>query len=399
MPIFARGVAKTVAIGYESGGFGVPAPGPGQFLRRTQSDLNLSVAQLDSQEILPSQQMRDSRYGPRQVQGTLAGQLSPQSYKMLFEGLLRGTFMSGGVSPVVSDASATADGAGGLVITSPSANFTNGAIRVGDMMRMTTANAGINMRVTNFGSNAIGLQAIGGIPVAFGAGSPTQLYGVGKRLVVPQGPAQIDRSFTIEHYYSDVGTSELFTGLKVSGITLNVPASGFVTFQASLTGQNLTASNQQYFAAALPVSTTSSLTATTGKLMYNGVPFAYITGMNLQLMTQAQAVNTVGSNIAPAIFVSQITVRGSLTALMTNDTITQDFLNENEISLSMTMTTNPTGLADFVSIFMPRVKLTSSTKTDSPSAITRSYNFTALEYIAGNVVIDGTTVVVSDSQA
>ena len=59
----------------------------------------------------------------------------------------------------------------------------------------------------------------------------------------------------------------------------------------------------------------------------------------------------------------------------------------------------PSGTADFVSVFLPRVKLTSSTKSDSPSAITRSFNFTALEYIGANSVTDATTVVVSDSLA
>ena len=401
MTIFSRGVAKTIAIAPELVAYGTAGAGPGQYLRRVSSDLNLSVQQLDSQEILPSQQMRDSRQGPRQVQGSLSGQLSPGSYSSLFQGLLRGTFSAAAVSAVVSDCNGVLDALGNLVLSSGSAGWATSGIKMGDMVRIASGiNAGINFRVIAYPSaSQISLLPIGGTAQAFGTAPTLQLVGQGKKLIIPQGPAQIDRSFSLEHWYSDVGQSELFTGMKPSQVALNIPASGFVTSQFSFTGQNSVATTAQVYPGAGAVSTGTSLTATSGRVIYQGVTLAYLTGANLQLMTQAQAPNTVGSNIAPFLFVSELMVRGSFTSLFTGDTLTNDFLNEAEVSLSFTMTSSPSGTADFVSIFLPRVKLTSSTKTDSQSAITRSYNFVALEYIGGSTAIDATTVVVQDSLA
>ena len=401
MPIFSRGVAKTIAIAPELVAYGTAGAGPGQYLRRISSDLNLSVQQLDSQEILPSQQMRDSRQGPRQVQGSLSGQLSPGSYAALFQGLLRGTFTAAGASGVVSDCSGTLDGNGNLVLSSGTAGWQTSGIKFGDIVRVAAGtNAGINFRVVNFPSaSQISLLAIGGVPQAFGVAASFQLVGVGKKLIIPQGPLQVDRSFSLEHWYSDVGQSELYTGIKPSQIALNIPASGFVTAQFSFTGQNAVTGNTQTYPGATGVSTGTSLTATSGRVIYQGTTLAYLTGANLQLMTQAQAPNTVGSNVAPFLFVSELMARGSFTSLYTADTLTNDFLNENEVSLSFTMTSSPSGTADFVSIFLPRVKLTSSTKTDSQSAITRSYNFVGLEYLGGLSSVDYTTVVVQDSLA
>jgi len=59
-PLTARGVAKTLVVLAETS-FGVQPTGTAQILRRNQSMLNLQVQEIDSQEILPSQQMRDAR--------------------------------------------------------------------------------------------------------------------------------------------------------------------------------------------------------------------------------------------------------------------------------------------------------------------------------------------------
>ena len=287
------------------------------------------------------------------------------------------------------------------MLTSGTASWPTSGIKFGDIVRISSGvNAGINFRVIGFPSpTQISMMPIGGVPQAFGTAAALQVAGVGRKLIIPQGPQQIDRSFSLEHWYSDLGQSELFTGIKPSQIALNIPASGFVTAQFSFTGQNSIAGTSQVYPSAGAVSTGTSLTATSGRVIYQGTTLAYLTGANLQLMTQAQAPNTVGSNIAPALFVSELMARGSFTSLYTADTLTNDFLNENEVSLSFTMTSSPSGTADFVSIFLPRVKLTSSTKTDSQSAITRSYNFVGLEYLGNLPSVDYTTVVIQDSLA
>ncbi len=400
MAIFARGVAKTVAINPEAT-FGVIGAGAGQLLRRTSSDLNLSVQQVQSQEILPSQQVRDSRNGPRQVQGTLAGQLSPSSYTPLFEGLLRSTFAP--VAPVtgLTDTQATTDANGNYVVTSATANWAT-HFKIGDIVRpsgltgLASSDNGDDLRVVMVSSNSITLQPPG-MPIAWNTAQTDSFALPGKKLIIP-ATGQLDKSFSLEHWYSDTGQSETFVGCKVTQLSLNVPASGFCTMQASITGRDMQASSVQQFPGAAVASNTTGLTATTGKISYNGVAMAYITAFALQIVSSVGNDQVVGSNLVPGIFLGTLMAKGSLSALTTTDTLTTDFLNENEVSLSLTMTSSPAEGAEFISIHLPRVKLTSSTKNDSDKAIVRSFQFMALENSGSVPNADFTTVMIQDSQ-
>ncbi len=400
MPTFARGVAKTVAINPETV-FGTLGAGAGQLLRRTSSDLNLSVAQIQSQEILQSQQVRDQRNGPRGVQGTLAGQLSPVSYSMCFEGLMRSTFAS--VAPIanLTDTSATLDGSGNVVVTSASGNFST-RFKNGDVIRPSGLTGGAavdnldDSRVIAVSPNSMTLSVP---PASAGwVSGQTDTFSLpGKKLIIP-ATGQANKSFSIEHWYSDVGESELFLGCKVTQISINIPASGFVTIQASITGRDMQKTNTQVFPAAAPLTTSTGLTATTGKLSYNGVAIAYISAMSVQIVASVGNDPVVGSNVVPEIFLGTLMVRGSFSALMTADGFTNDFLQENEVSLSMLMTASPADNAEFMSIHMPRVKLISSTKNDSDKAIMRSFNFVALENTGSAVGHDLTSIMIQDSQ-
>ena len=402
MTIFARGVAKTVAIATETT-FGTQSAASGQLLRRTSSDLNLNIQDIQSQEILPSQQIRDDRQGPRQVQGTISGQLSCLTYNMMLEGLLRGTFTAGTTLGPITDGTSTIDGNGNLVLTSASLFNFSTAFKLGDMVRVTgltstySTENGEDFRVIAVAPTTATLAK----PFAFTAWASGQNETVamtGKKLITP-ATGQLDRSFSLEHWYSDVSKSELFTGCKVTQVSLNVPASGFVTFQASITGQNALESGTQVYASAAAATSTTGLTAVSGLISYKGVALSYITSLNLTIASQVDAPPVVGSNLTPAIFLGTLSARGSLTALMTNDTMTADFLNETEVTLSLLMTDSPLPTANFMSVTLPRVKLISSSKTDSDRAITRSYSFMALENAGQYPLADLTTVAIQDSLA
>lgn len=404
MTLYSRGVAKTVAIAPESS-FGIASAQAGQFLRRTRSDLSPSVQQVESQEILPSQQVRDSRQGARQIQGTIAGQLSPATYSLLLQGLLRNTYAAASPVGPLSDTSATIDGNGNLVIVSPSASWST-KFKIGDMVRITGLTGSVgsadnlnNARVVAIspGANSISLSCVS-TPVAWTGGTQSAVTVAmpGKRLIVP-ATGQIDQSFTLEHAFTDIGYYELFTGCKVTQVSLQVPASGFIQFSASVIGQQIATPGVQTYATAAAPTTTTALTANTGKVMYNGVPILYMTGAAIQIISSTGADNVVGSNLIPQISLGTLSVRGSFTALTTVDTLTSDFLNEVETSISLLMTTSPAANADYVAIHLPRVKLTAQSKNDSDKAITRSFNFTALENTGSVVYGDLSTILVEDS--
>ena len=398
-PVYARGVAKTLVIAAETD-FGVKGTGAGQQLRRTSSDLNLSVQQVQSGEILTSQQVRDQRNGPRSVSGTLSGQLSPASYSALFEGLMRSTFAAVASIASVTDTTSALDGYGNIVVTSGTANFAS-RFKIGDVLRvngLTGAAAANNFddcRVVFVSATQIALgPPVSG--VAWTSGQTDTFALPGKKLIIPNA-GQTNKSYSFEHWYSDTGRSELFLGCKIVQMAINVPASGFVTIQASVSGRDMQETGTQQYPTAAAQTTTTGLTATTGKIAYNGVTLGYITGMSIQIAASVGADPVSGSNVVPDIFLGTLSVRGSLSCLTTSDSLTADFLNENEVSLSVLLTASPADNAEFMSFNMPRCKLISSTKNDSDKAIMRSYSFVALENTGQFPTSDLTSLMVQDS--
>ena len=99
----------------------------------------------------------------------------------------------------------------------------------------------------------------------------------------------------------------------------------------------------------------------------------------------------------PQIFPGTMRLRGSISCYMAADGMKADFLAENEVSLGFVMTTSPAPGADFVSVFIPRVKLMASNKTDGDKAIMRSYNFVGLEALPGSYTPGDTSIVIQDS--
>ena len=403
--VYARGVNKIVTVATETT-FGTQASGSGQQLRRIQSDLNLIVTPISSQEILPSQQVRDARHGPFQVQGTLSGQLSPLTYETFFAILLRSSFAAGGVQTaaltdtVISGVSGSAATLGTTV-----GNFLTDGFKVGDIIRLAgntgadATDSGNNARVTSVTATAMNLQFLGA-PVAYASGQSVTISTPGKKCFIP-ATGQAINSVSIEHWYGDVGVSELFLGVMVNQISINIPAAGFVTFQASMIGQSMTVGSAQVYGSPTAPTTTTSLTAVGGRVYYQGNVILVITSANLQIAAAAQADPVVGSNQVPAIFMGTLSVRGSFTALFPNqnDTMMNDFLVENEVDLSFLMTTSPANNSDFVHVYLPRCKLMAATKTDSDRAISRSFQFMALENFGSNANANLTTVMVQDSLA
>jgi hypothetical protein len=404
-PIYALGVRKTVAVAVEST-YGTQAAGPGQFLRRNMSTMNLQVQEIDSQEILVSQMMRDTRTGPHTVVGQLDSNLSPGTYEILFENLLRGAFTAGVSVSGLTTTVVTIAANGQITLSESTANFLTSGFKVGDVVQVSGAvspNAGINgiplLLVAPLTATAMTFAPNPAVTAwASGAQASIGIAVPGKKLIVPASGQTIG-SLSFEEYYSDVAKSELATGCRVTDISLNIPASGYVSFQSRYTGQTYSEPLNQVYPSANAESTSVGLTATDGALLYEGLPVAVVTGMSIQISAQTAAPPVVGSNTIPNVYVGTLSVRGSLSCLMINDSMGQDFQSEKELQLSVLLTTND---GNFIAVSMGRVKLTAEQKQDNDLEITRNFNFVALEQsvLGGSgLAYDDTIISIIDTQA
>lgn len=392
---FATGVAKRVSIAEETT-FGVNPVTGGKYLRRVSSDLTLNKESYESQEILVSQQVRDARHGVRRPQGTFAGQLSPGSFNDFWQAILRNTFATGAVLATITLALDTAAG------TLTGTGLITAGLRKDDVFRISGAGApntpinGVNLRVNGLSSTVITTRDL---PAGLTSGSlaGVTLTVVGKKIFMP-GTSQLYKSYSIEHWFSDVGLSELFVGARFGQTAIALPATGLVTFNSQLMAQDMIADTSQQITTPTASNSSSSLAAVNGKLSYNGVDLAIVTGMNLTIAPTLEAPAVIGSNKVPWIFQGRLRVSGSFTALFQDETLANTFINENEVTLSAYLTTGPLANSDFMRITMPRVKAMSDQKSDGEMSLIQSMNFTALENVI-DPAADLSTIIIQDSLA
>lgn len=400
---FATGVAKQVIIAKEVTEGVNPVVG-GKVLRRVSSDLSLNVDSYESQEILVSQQLRDARHGVHRPQGTFAGQLSPGSFNDFWEGILRSTWTAGatlaGLALTLNlELGTLTCVAGGLLaelhqediieltgIAAPNAALNGVKLRINGLSDTVITSRDLNAQMgTTLGLSDGALAAVG-------------LAVSGKKLFTP-ATGQLFNSYSIEHWFSDVELSECFVGCKFGNCSVALPATGLVTFSVQILGIDmLPVVTLQQLTDPADITTSSALAAVNGKLSYNGVDLAVVTGMNLQIAGATQADPVVGSNIVPHIFNGRLRVTGSMTVLFEDETIFNTFLDEIEVSASVMLYSGATSASDFMRITFPRLKLMSSSKSDGDMSLIQSFNFTALENV-DNPLFDLSTIIMQDSLA
>jgi hypothetical protein len=385
---FAKGIQKELVLARETT-FGVPASGAGTVLRRVSGGMQFSKDIYQSNEILPSQMVRDLRHGVRRVQGSLSGQLSPGAYVDFFEGVARRAFTTGINTGALTNVTAAAGPPG--TFTRAAGDYLTDGFKVGDVVRWTgfttggVANNARNYRITALTSTVMTVTGIGNEVVAAKAsGDSVTCTVVGKKTWMPFTSQQY-YSYTVEQWFGDVPSSERYLGCRVQSVGLNLPATGLVTFDAQMVGRDIVTpiSSSRLFASPNGPTTDNSLAAVNGALRFGGVDIATVVAGQVSFATELEANPVVGSNIVPEIFQARVRCEGSLTVYVTDQALMNQLIDETETSLHLYLTSDNSINAPFVSIVLPRIKTTSAAKGDSDRSITQQVSFVSLENIAG----------------
>ena len=213
--------------------------------------------------------------------------------------------------------------------------------------------------------------------VAEGPIASATITATGKSTFVPV-TGHTDRSFSIEHWFSDVPTSERYTGIKFSKMSLQLPPTGMATVDFEVQGQNIATGTTQYFTTPTGVTTSPPLAAVNGILRVGGVTLASVTGLSIDVSPAYTGEAVVGSNVRPQLFPGMLTVTGQMTVFFEDGALRDAFINESEIELIAAFTTGNEAAADFVSISLPRIKLGGANKDDMMSGIKATIPFQAL---------------------
>jgi hypothetical protein len=399
----ATGVAKQLVYKKETS-WGTAAGASGaQILRYKTSDLSLNKDTYQSDEIRTDYQISDFRHGVRRVEGTISGELSPGTYKEFFAAALRKDFASGATTGAVAVIAVTTTGT--KYVRSTGSFITNG-FKIGDVVAaagFTEANNNSHYGIiTALSATDMTVYTLDGVALTDEAeGDTVTLAVVGKKSYTPT-TGHTDDSFSIEHWYSDIAESELYTGCKVNQVDVNLPPTGMATVDFGVMGKDVTTNaSSQYFSSPTAATTAGVLAAVNGVAFAIGTRQTVLTGLTITVAGNMTSDPVVGSNTVPDIFEGRVVVSGEMSVFFEDGTFRDAFLNEDEVALMFVFTTGNSKNADFVSFVMPRVKFGGSAKSGGEQGQSQTVPYQALFNGSGGsgTTSEQTTLVIQDSLA
>lgn len=399
----ATGVAKQLRFKKETA-WGTAAGASGaQSLRRVTSDVDLSKDAYQSNEIRSDYQIADYRHGMRKVSGTIKGELSPGTYSAFIQSALRRDFAA--VS-AISSLSLTIAGSGPTyTVTRSAGDFLTGGIKIGMVVRITAgsvnaANLNKNFFVIGVTATVLTVIPIGGTMVAEGPIASCTVTTVGKVTYTPTSSHTND-SYSIEHWFSDIAQSELFTGCRVSTVDIGLPPSGMATIDVGFMGKDITTATSAYFTSPTAATTTGVLAAVNGALQVNGTTVGIVTGLSVKIDGGMSTGAVVGSNYTPDVFPGRVNVSGQLTAYFQDAAMRDLFINETSFAIIAVFYTGTAAASDFIALALPACKAGGATKSDGEQGLILTMPFQALYNSAGGsgIATEATTLQIQDSQA
>lgn len=403
---FTRGVSKQIILARETTFGTLAGAGTGKQLRRVNASPMLNKDQIRSQEILPSQQVRDARHGVRRPAIPFSGQLAPGSYTDFIEGMLRRNFAAGATTGAIITVTAAAGPPG--TFTRSAGSFLTDGFKIGDVIRWTgwaapaTANNARNFRIIGLTATVMTVAGVGDeTVVAKAAGDSVTATVVGKKTFIP-ATGHLFHSYTIEQLYPDASpvVSERYVGCRMQSLRLGIPASGMCTMDAQLVGKDMLLGAAAYFTSPTAVGSTNSLTGVSGVMRLGGADVALVTQAQVQISCPVDSNPVVGQNTVPEIFPGVLSVEGQLGAYFTDSTYLDMFNAEQEVDIAFYLKSDTTVNSDFMSIVMTRCKTMALQKNDSDRSIVQSISFSALEHVTGagaGAAYEQTSIILQDS--
>ncbi len=392
----AQGINKLVAIKKESA-WGTKASGTGaQYLPRVTSGFQLEKNAYASNDINPSQQMRDSRHGTRRATGNLAGELKAGSYELLMAAALRKDFAAGATTGAVAVIAVAGTGTN---YTRSTGSFVTDGFKVGDIVAatgFTTTNnnnhKGIISALTALQMDIITLDGV--VLTDEAEGDTVTLAVVGQKSIIP-ATGHTDDSFTVEEWYPDETISRVSYGQQVNTMTVDAAPDSMVTLTYDFLGKDVDPTGSaQYFTTPAAVISEGSMSAPDGVIVVEGMAACRFTAFNLAIANNITQESGVGCDGIIAKSRGKAMVTGSITVLLDSDEYLEYFNDESEINVTVAFNAAD---GEAIAFNLPRMKINSATTDDGEKVILVSCNFEALEAFSAVAGVNQTTLAIVDT--
>lgn len=401
MPI-SKGTAKQVGYKKETTWGTLAGAASGKLLRRVTASFNLAKETYESNEIRTDRQVADFRHGVRSAEGTLNGELSPATYSDFMAAIVARDF-SAVTLGAATNCTVTVAGTVYTIVRAAGSWITDG-VKVGMVVRATgltaTADNGRNLLVAGVTATNLTVVPLNGVALtAQATATSVTLTAPGKQTFVPV-TGHTDDSFTIEEFYSDIAQSEVYTGMKVNSMAVQLPATGLTTVDFGFSGKDLAQTGTtQYFTSPTAQNSNGIFAAVNGVMLVAGAPVALVTSADFTVERATENATTVGSNSIADIFTGRIRVTGNLSVYFQDATFRGYFSDETPVSIVLAVTSDSTASSQFVTFTLPKVKLGSFTKDDGELGVVASTTFQALLNDVTSAGLPATTIQIQDSAA
>lgn len=390
----AQGINKLLVAKKETT-WGTKASASGaSYYRRVTGSFQLEKDTYNSNEILPSQQMRDMRHGTRKSSGALSGELSGSAYEEFIQAAVRKDFVAGATTGAVITISATV----GTFVRSAGSFVTDG-FAVGSVINssgfVAAGNNGLFV-ITAMSATVLTVSPLAGqTQVVVAAGATVTILEKGKKTYVPL-TGHTDDSFTVEEWHPDATVSRTFLGQQVNTMAVALQPNAMATIDFGFMGKDAeTATSSAYFTSPTAISGEGIYSAPDGVLLVNGTINGVVTGLNISVDNGIQQTAVIGSNSIGAKSRGKVNVTVEGSAIFQDTTILNYFDAETEVSLTYVL--KSADQTNAFAITLPRVKIGSASTNDGENVVILSFSGVALEYTGAGVGVTPTTIQIQDT--
>ena len=352
-----------------------PATNGATFFRINSGGLSLTKGTIQSGENRRDGQTTRARHGAKSVSGQYVADMSLGSFDALIEAAFRGTFApalvideaTGGLTSITTTANTIVASAG---------SFLAAGVRVGDVVIPTNfqdaGNNGRLIRVTGVTASTLTVAE-----TLIANATPDTDFTLTRPKKLIQG--KVARSFTVEETEEDVDVSELFKGVRIGRLQIQLQPNGMIVLTFGAVGQDaevLEGAAAPYFINPAETATIG-LTAVECGIRFGGGDVIDLTALTLDLNLNASGVEVIGSTVTPEVFTNNAAITGSVTMLKKDALLQKAFLAEDQLSLHLTAV-SPEGDTDFVSFYLGNFSLGSFSKSDIGADNGRTQSFELL---------------------
>jgi hypothetical protein len=339
-----------------------PATGGLQLRLNPSPGMALSKALINSGEVRSDLLSSIARHGSRKADGSYSAELSVGSFDVLFEAVMRSTWVAANVITVDGTApnvSFTVNSTSQFTYVGTTTLLTKG-LRAGDVVRFanmsTTANNSINVRIKSI--DAAGLVVnVFGTPLTIQTADSAATLTILKK--VKNGATAVKRTFYIDEYYQDVDLSEVYGGCRFISMKITGSPDGMATVDFGVLGASGTAlvNGTSPFYTSPTQFTSIPLVFADASIDYNGTDIANATAFELTYVIAASTQGIIGSSITPDVFDNNATLSGSISIVRQDLAALTALSAETEMALHVLLVEPMSEPKNCISIYVPRLKL------------------------------------------